>query len=132
MMKNASRVAAMIAVLVSPLAPATELPSDLATAVKAYDQAQIHGDRAELEEIDEVRVSAESGIGADRIGSDFGQRDDVRNCRDHQDVDVPPDARGLTRELGKLVAAFKGFDRRKAAAAWSSSACTSTFETVDF
>jgi hypothetical protein len=63
MMKNASRVAAMIAVLVSPLVPANELPSDLATAVKAYDQAQIHGDRAELERLlaDDYTLVSSSG-----------------------------------------------------------------------
>jgi hypothetical protein len=51
MMKNALRIAAMIAILVSPLVPASELPSDLATAVKAYDEAQVHGNRAELERL---------------------------------------------------------------------------------
>ena len=40
-MKNASRVALLIAILASPTIPATELPADLAKAVKDYDRAQI-------------------------------------------------------------------------------------------
>ena len=47
----------------SPLASANELPSDLATAVKAYDQAQVHGDRAELERLlaDDYTLISSSG-----------------------------------------------------------------------
>src|SRR5262249_22208114 len=50
-MKNASRVALLIAILASPTIRATELPADLAKAVKDYDQAQIDGSRAELERL---------------------------------------------------------------------------------
>jgi hypothetical protein len=53
----------MIAVVLSPLALANELPSDLATAVKAYDEAQVHGDRAELERLlaDDYTLISSSG-----------------------------------------------------------------------
>jgi ketosteroid isomerase-like protein len=50
-MKNASRVAPLIAILASPTILATELPADLAKAVADYDAAQISGDRAELERL---------------------------------------------------------------------------------
>src|SRR5947207_10045358 len=50
-MKNASRVVLMIAILASPTIRATELPADLAKAVVDYDQAQIKGNRAELERL---------------------------------------------------------------------------------
>jgi len=38
----------LIAILASPTIRATDLPGDLAKAVKDYDQAQIEGNRAEL------------------------------------------------------------------------------------
>ena len=41
----------MIAILASPTILATELPADLAKAVRDYDQAQIKGNRAELERL---------------------------------------------------------------------------------
>lgn len=41
----------LIAILVSPTIRATELPPDLAQAVKDYDQAQINSNRAELERL---------------------------------------------------------------------------------
>jgi hypothetical protein len=44
-------VALLIAILASPTTRATELPADLAQAVKDYDQAQITGNRAELERL---------------------------------------------------------------------------------
>ena len=47
-MKNASRMVLLIAILASPTTRATDLPADLAKAVKDYDQAQIEGNRAEL------------------------------------------------------------------------------------
>jgi hypothetical protein len=50
-MKNASRVALLIAILASRTIPATELPADLAKAVEDYDRAQIDGNRAELERL---------------------------------------------------------------------------------
>ena len=50
-MKNASRMALVIAILASPTIPAAELPADLAKAVKDYDRAQIEGNRAELERL---------------------------------------------------------------------------------
>src|ERR1700712_2288565 len=50
-MKNASRMALLIAILASPTIRATEPPADLAKAVKDYDQAQITGNRAELERL---------------------------------------------------------------------------------
>lgn len=50
-MKNASRVALLIAILASPTILATELPADLAKAVADYDAAQISGNRAELERL---------------------------------------------------------------------------------
>src|SRR5882724_3094837 len=62
-MQNVSRLTTMIAVVLSPLALANELPSDLATAVKAYDEAQVHGDRAELERLlaDDYTLISSSG-----------------------------------------------------------------------
>jgi hypothetical protein len=50
-MKNTSRVALLIAILASQTIPAAELPADLAKAVRDYDQAQIKGNRAELERL---------------------------------------------------------------------------------
>ena len=47
-MKNASRMVLLIAILASPTIRATDLPADLAKAVKDYDQAQIEGNRTEL------------------------------------------------------------------------------------
>jgi len=47
-MKNASRMVLLIAILASPTTRATDLPADLAKAVKDYDQAQIEGNRTEL------------------------------------------------------------------------------------
>ena len=47
-MKSASRTVLLIAILASPTIRATELPADLAKAVRDYDQAQINGNRAEL------------------------------------------------------------------------------------
>jgi hypothetical protein len=47
-MKNASRMVLLIAILGSPTIRATDLPADLAKAVKDYDQAQVEGNRAEL------------------------------------------------------------------------------------
>jgi len=44
-------IALLIAILASPTIRATELPPDLAKAVKDYDQAQINGNRAELERL---------------------------------------------------------------------------------
>jgi len=41
----------LIAILASPTILATELPADLAKAVRDYDQAQIKGNRAELERL---------------------------------------------------------------------------------
>jgi hypothetical protein len=62
-MQNVARLTTMIAVVLSPLALANELPSDLATAVKAYDEAQVHGDRAELERLlaDDYTLISSSG-----------------------------------------------------------------------
>jgi hypothetical protein len=50
-MKNALRMVLLLAILASPTIRATELPADLAKAVKDYDQAQIKGNRAELERL---------------------------------------------------------------------------------
>ena len=47
-MKNVSRMVLLIAILASPTIRATDLPADLAKAVKDYDQAQVEGNRAEL------------------------------------------------------------------------------------
>ena len=44
-------MALLIAILASPTTPATELPADLAKAVKDYDRAQVDGNRAELERL---------------------------------------------------------------------------------
>jgi hypothetical protein len=44
-------MALLIAILASPTIRATEPPADLAKAVKDYDQAQITGNRAELERL---------------------------------------------------------------------------------
>jgi ketosteroid isomerase-like protein len=47
-----ARVALLIAaVLLGSLANAADLPADLAKAVKDYDEAQIHGDRAALQRL---------------------------------------------------------------------------------
>jgi hypothetical protein len=48
-MKHASLM--LIAILASPTIRATELPADLAKAVEDYDQAQVTGNRAELERL---------------------------------------------------------------------------------
>ena len=50
-MKHAARMAVLIAILASPTIRATEIPPDLAKAVKDYDQAQMNGNRAELERL---------------------------------------------------------------------------------
>jgi hypothetical protein len=44
-------VALLIAILASPTILAAELPADLAKAVRDYDQAQIKGNRAQLERL---------------------------------------------------------------------------------
>jgi len=44
-------MAVLIAILASPTIRATEIPPDLAKAVKDYDQAQMNGNRAELERL---------------------------------------------------------------------------------
>jgi len=44
-------MAVLIAILASPTIRATEIPPDLAKAVKDYDQAQMDGNRAELERL---------------------------------------------------------------------------------
>jgi hypothetical protein len=47
-----ARVALLSAALVlGPLAHAAELPADLAKAVKDYDEAQIHGNKTELQRL---------------------------------------------------------------------------------
>jgi ketosteroid isomerase-like protein len=47
-----ARVALLIAaILLGSLANAADLPADLAKAVKDYDEAQIHGDRAALQRL---------------------------------------------------------------------------------
>ena len=47
-----ARVALLIAaVLLGSLADAADLPADLAKAVKDYDEAQIHGDKAALQRL---------------------------------------------------------------------------------
>jgi ketosteroid isomerase-like protein len=47
-----ARVALLLAtVLLGSLANAAELPADLAKAVKDYDEAQIHGDKAALQRL---------------------------------------------------------------------------------
>ena len=48
---RAKLIVLLLASLASPTIRATELPPDLAKAVKDYDQAQINGNRAELERL---------------------------------------------------------------------------------
>jgi hypothetical protein len=50
-MWNARAVLLVAALVVGSLANATELPADLAKAVKDYDEAQIHGNKAELQRL---------------------------------------------------------------------------------
>jgi ketosteroid isomerase-like protein len=47
-MSNARGVLLIAALLLAVVANAAELPADLAKAVKDYDEAQIHGDKAAL------------------------------------------------------------------------------------
>lgn len=50
-MWNARVVSLVAALWVCSVANAAELPADLAQAVKDYDEAQIHGDKAELQRL---------------------------------------------------------------------------------
>ena len=50
-MWNARAVLLVAALVVGSLANAAELPADLAKAVKDYDEAQIHGNKAELQRL---------------------------------------------------------------------------------
>jgi ketosteroid isomerase-like protein len=50
-MWNARGVLLIAAVLLGSLANAADLPADLAKAVKDYDEAQIHGDKAALQRL---------------------------------------------------------------------------------
>jgi ketosteroid isomerase-like protein len=50
-MWNARAVSLVAALWVCSVAAAAELPADLAKAVKDYDEAQIHGDKAELQRL---------------------------------------------------------------------------------
>jgi hypothetical protein len=50
-MSNVRWVGMLAALLLSLAGNAAELPADLAKAVKDYDEAQIHGDKAELQRL---------------------------------------------------------------------------------
>ena len=50
-MSNVRRVGVLAALLLSLAANAAELPADLAEAVKDYDEAQVHGNKAELQRL---------------------------------------------------------------------------------
>jgi hypothetical protein len=62
-MSNVRWVSLIAASLCLSLANAAELPADLAKAVKDYDEAQIHGDKAELQRLvaDEYTLVNSSG-----------------------------------------------------------------------
>ena len=64
-----------------------------------------HRDGAEVEEVDEVRVGAEAGVGADRVGGDLGEGADVRDRGDDENVDAAPEGLGRAAELGEAVLA---------------------------
>lgn len=64
-------MAVAIAVVVSPRTRATELPPDLAKAVKDYDQAQINGNRAELERLLADDYTLLNGAGKTETKSQF-------------------------------------------------------------
>jgi hypothetical protein len=53
----------LAALVVAPPTFAADIPADLAKAVKDYDEAQIHGDRAELERLvaDDYTLLSSSG-----------------------------------------------------------------------
>jgi hypothetical protein len=64
-------VAAMLAVLsLGAVANAAEIPADLAEAVKDYDEAQVHGNRAELERLvaDDYTLINSTGRIQDKAG----------------------------------------------------------------
>ena len=50
-MSNARAALLIAAMLLGSAANAADLPADLAKAVKDYDEAQIHGDKAELQRL---------------------------------------------------------------------------------
>ncbi|MGH8137451.1 MAG: nuclear transport factor 2 family protein [Steroidobacteraceae bacterium] len=62
-MRNAPWAGIAAFILAAPAAFALELPPDLAKAVKAYDQAQINGDRSELQRLlaDDYTLLSSSG-----------------------------------------------------------------------
>lgn len=50
-MSNVRWVGVLAALLLSSAADAADLPADLAKAVKDYDEAQVHGNKAELQRL---------------------------------------------------------------------------------
>ena len=69
-MKTFRLVGLSALLLFSLAALGAELPADLAKAVKEYDEAQIHGNRAELERLvaDDYTLLNSSGVFQDKAG----------------------------------------------------------------
>ena len=76
-------------------------------------EAARHRERAEVEQIDEVRVGPEFAVGADRVDFKFGAGDRPRVGRHHQYVDVLPQGVGGSAQLGQPVEASEGIGGSK-------------------
>ena len=80
-------------------------------------QAGRHGDRAQVEQVDEVRVRAQQGVAGDRRLGDLGRREDGGRGRQQQRVGLLPHARSLGRQLAQAVGGLEGLDRADVASA---------------
>lgn len=69
-MSNVRWVGVLAALLLSSAADAADLPADLAKAVKDYDEAQVHGNKAELQRLvaDDYTLVNSSGRVQDKAG----------------------------------------------------------------
>ena len=62
-----------------------------------------NGKCAQVEQVYEIRVRAELGIGRDRIMLQVGDGSRSRDGRHHEDVDPAPDVLRCALQFGKLV-----------------------------
>lgn len=69
-MSNVRWVGVLAALLLSSAADAADLPADLAKAVEDYDEAQVHGNKAELQRLvaDDYTLVNSSGRVQDKAG----------------------------------------------------------------
>lgn len=69
-MSNVRWVGVLAALLLSSAADAADLPADLSKAVKDYDEAQVHGNKAELQRLvaDDYTLVNSSGRVQDKAG----------------------------------------------------------------